>query len=749
MRLRRLTITNWACHSRLEIDLTRSLQIEGRNGAGKSSILEAIRFAFASSALGYKGKVKNGTRESRVLLEFAKDGKNYLIDKSLSVDKSSRAQLSCDDNVVADNPSSVSEALDSMLSENVLDRLLYIPQGGLTSIVDRLKQKGGKQELDSLFGLDRFERVWQSAGEKIKEEKARFTVFDEQLAKYPENLQQEYTVEITNLKSLIAELGNDLTNLNAKLESISEKLARKQERLDEFANLKRELESLKERSARFDVSKAGFKKDAESVERELAAVGSKKSELARLRGEASSLKKYLGFRELLGELSRLGERMEDIGSIDSMKDELEKINYVLAREEDLRKEFDANSVILENLQADVTRCSHELEQQKSYRQSLDELTEATKCPRCGQKISEVHIFSEKQTADLHIRKLDSRHANLKAKLKGVREVVGKFRDELDGMRDAEARANELRKSIKEKTRELEDLKRRAVEVGGRLSLEGYAQESLREVEENIMKLQSAEGKISILEDEVAAERELLSKRDSLSQILSKLKTEEEEISRKIAALSYDDSEFIGLSGEKDSLIEEKSNIKSELTQTEYQMRETKGKVDELENRIADYLQVLEDRDRVGRRIKLLVKARDVFHTDKGLPKYLRDRYVSSLGDMLTYFFKRINQNPAYRDVEFDKDYNLRLNSTTGTLSLDQLSGGEKVQLAVAFRIALIEMLSPVRLLILDEPFGSLDQDHREVLGEALNKMGADWQIIMVTHIHVDSLQLETFELEGY
>ena len=60
MRLAKLELTNWSCHSNLEVDLDRGLQIEGRNGTGKSSILEAIRFIFKETARGYSQMLRNG-----------------------------------------------------------------------------------------------------------------------------------------------------------------------------------------------------------------------------------------------------------------------------------------------------------------------------------------------------------------------------------------------------------------------------------------------------------------------------------------------------------------------------------------------------------------------------------------------------------------------------------------------------------------------------------------------------------------
>ena len=146
---------------------------------------------------------------------------------------------------------------------------------------------------------------------------------------------------------------------------------------------------------------------------------------------------------------------------------------------------------------------------------------------------------------------------------------------------------------------------------------------------------------------------------------------------------------------------------------------------------------------------LMREARGIFHTDKGVVKYLREKYIRQLGILLTEHFRRINQNPKYKDIVFDQDYELEIRGSEGSFSVDQLSGGERVQIAIALRMALLELLSPMRLLMLDEPFGSLDKDHREALGESLNRIAGEGQLLIVTHIPVDSLQLPELDLGGY
>jgi len=259
-----------------------------------------------------------------------------------------------------------------------------------------------------------------------------------------------------------------------------------------------------------------------------------------------------------------------------------------------------------------------------------------------------------------------------------------------------------------------------------------------------------QGEIQAINEEINKERIYSERIRDIELANSKLREEKERIKQKLYELRYDDSLLDKIRIEKDRAQEDYYRLSGEIKNIEFRIREDENKIREFKNQRSEFQNLKRQESEIIKRINLLKEARDIFHTNKGIVKYLRERYISSLSSLLTYYFKRINQNPKYREVLFDKDYNLRIKTTEGDLLLDQLSGGEKVQLAIAFRIALIELLSPVRLLILDEPFGSLDREHREVLGESLNKIAVDGQLILVTHIPVDSLNLpDRLELEGY
>ena len=68
-----------------------------------------------------------------------------------------------------------------------------------------------------------------------------------------------------------------------------------------------------------------------------------------------------------------------------------------------------------------------------------------------------------------------------------------------------------------------------------------------------------------------------------------------------------------------------------------------------------------------------------------------------------------------------------------------LSGGQKVVLAMAFRLAVYDMFAAhLGLLVLDEPTAGLDSDNLDMLIEVLQQLASearkqDWQILLVTH----------------
>ncbi|HML02658.1 MAG TPA: SbcC/MukB-like Walker B domain-containing protein [Candidatus Bathyarchaeia archaeon] len=100
-------------------------------------------------------------------------------------------------------------------------------------------------------------------------------------------------------------------------------------------------------------------------------------------------------------------------------------------------------------------------------------------------------------------------------------------------------------------------------------------------------------------------------------------------------------------------------------------------------------------------------------------------------------FERFNL--AYSDIKIDDDYNISVIGLSGEQDIDQISGGERVALAIAFRLAIAQVLSgKVETIIMDEPTTHLDEERRKELVNILSSFFKEGgriipQMLITTH----------------
>lgn len=87
---------------------------------------------------------------------------------------------------------------------------------------------------------------------------------------------------------------------------------------------------------------------------------------------------------------------------------------------------------------------------------------------------------------------------------------------------------------------------------------------------------------------------------------------------------------------------------------------------------------------------------------------------------------------------------IKISDSTGERSYESYSGGEKFRVNFAVRLALSQVLAKragarLRMLVIDEGFGSQDQEGRQRLVEAINTVQSDFACILVI-THIDELR---------
>jgi exonuclease SbcC len=101
-------------------------------------------------------------------------------------------------------------------------------------------------------------------------------------------------------------------------------------------------------------------------------------------------------------------------------------------------------------------------------------------------------------------------------------------------------------------------------------------------------------------------------------------------------------------------------------------------------------------------------------------------------------FLRDLTNGRYTDLELDEDYGATLLDDGDPKAV--ISGGEEDVANQALRLAISQMIAeragqPLSLLILDEIFGSLDEDRRAAVVDLLRSLADRFpQVILITHV---------------
>ena len=126
----------------------------------------------------------------------------------------------------------------------------------------------------------------------------------------------------------------------------------------------------------------------------------------------------------------------------------------------------------------------------------------------------------------------------------------------------------------------------------------------------------------------------------------------------------------------------------------------------------------------------------MFHWNN-LPKTVSQANLELLVDDINDNLQMFN-NPFY--VEADQDLTFKVYFPgKSPVKAKQLSGGQKVILAIAFRAALDRVFGhDVGMMFLDEPTAGLDADNVEFFHDALQqlakKVHGNRQLVVITHV---------------
>ena len=434
---------------------------------------------------------------------------------------------------------------------------------------------------------------------------------------------------------------------------------------------------------------------------QLSKLEERKSKIVSTLGEVPSdldeelTKLEKAYEEYL-KLKTLAERSEAIeGEIRSIKREVERIRNI-----EIPSRLLAEKLILERQIQDLT---------KSLRQIEAEL--------------EVAKNDVKRLAEL-----EAKRNELKARLEELKPAHEKYIGSVDAL-DRERPKDEVLQDIESVSQELSELemkRRQLVKSVGEVPEDLEAEISrLRKLQEEYIKAREEAKGVDNLRREVAKfEAELEKLRDAI-----------ETRAKELEALGFSERELKAVQENIRNLERDIQKLEGKRVVREGDLKKVIGKIQETEDKIKTLEGELKKVERLQKLISDLERIRAAYHRD-GVQRLLRQKIAPIISELATEYIENFNMDIT--DIYLSEDFDITVVKNSMEVPTSTLSGGEKVAVALALRLAIARALSRnLSVVIMDEPTTHLDEERRKDLVEILDRFfksgGAIPQVVIVTH----------------
>ena len=228
---------------------------------------------------------------------------------------------------------------------------------------------------------------------------------------------------------------------------------------------------------------------------------------------------------------------------------------------------------------------------------------------------------------------------------------------------------------------------------------------------------------------------------TITIVLQKAQTEKEVLMEKEQGLKaaiqqlnkqYSDKTYDQVVKEHQALIEAVSGTKATIIEKEASLQEVQKVIALMEQLILqqhDKVQQLKNRKKSS---DFIQKMRKVYTE---LPPRLSAAYREYISIAATKLYRDISRENV--GLEMTEDYQVRIvdgmNSDTYK-TIEQLSGGEQMSVAIAIRLSMLRHLSGVNIYFLDEPTINLDSERRAQVASVIQEAAVELaQLFVISH----------------
>ena len=824
----RLTISGFLSYQQpAEIDFTgiHVACISGRNGAGKSTILDAMTWALFGEARRNDDSLINDAAEDRKAkaeFEFRYENADYLVRRQKEKGKSTTAEfyIRAADGIwkpltekrVADTNKRICDTLhmdyrtfinvsfflqgkaDQFTGQNATERKKILSGILDLGVWETYKTRTADLRKETEYSVRQLDRLILESEEELKDEDA----LKEKLASLGSQMkdaEKAYADRDTQWK--LAKTAESL--LNSQRDSLAQKQQDEDRQARQIrilqANLsdrQKELVSLRSRIADAAAIEQRFALLTEVRDRleklNAAAMEFNRLETARTRAENAvrTEEKQLNYEysQLLKEKNELDRLLPEkdrlLSGLAQSRSELEQLTADYSRRPGLQERFSAISDKGEQLRTAAKLLETKISENE---QKIAKLIagKGAPCPTCGREMDEEHCRKHEAELREEIRQIRGKIAENEAIRVPMRAEYKDLQNEISRLDALSPRISNLtaglvisEQNLKNISQRLEswekDKKARFAEVEQALKNADFCaeeRETIRSVSEKLSFLSYDRKEHEDIRAQLAQLAGAETAHQELIRSQSRIEPLEREISEKTAQIGEQTAWLARLREERekaeldyqqkkeqmpdlDAVEKARNDALKAMQQLNHELAETEQRVRHLENARANlerYGAEFKEKQALIDRCRSLEKA---FGKD-GIPALLIEQAVPEIEDQANELLQRLsngtmtlrmNTQGAYKSKkdEVKETLDIMITDPYGTREYEMFSGGEAFRINFSIRLALSRLLarragSRMQTLVIDEGFGSQDDEGRARLAEAITAVQNDFEkILVITHL---------------
>jgi DNA repair exonuclease SbcCD ATPase subunit len=710
LRLQRLRLKNAQQHRELDQSFDGTLiGVLGENGSGKSNFLGMLQFCLTGEHPSSKKDdlLTWGQTSGYAELEFLLDNRKYIINRSLSSPKCVLTGPDLEVSGIAKTNEAMSQILG--LDKDLLKQGAFVGQAEIDAILfeDPAQRARGFQRF---CGISEADKIYKKLGDCIPGD-PDIEALESGVRRAKQTIDEKLKA-IAELNARVDQQTKALADMPGKPELVTRRdtvLALKQVGIDanrvsqdlqklrlEYRGIAADLAALPECSA----------EDSSETRTRLSGFSSAAKLVDRLKTEIKSLEK---------ELADIGTRPESIKGYQENLAAL-KTEYECCR--DTKAGIDSEIQVFEALMAAVN--------------SAD--LKSARCPVCDSPIgSEVPLGAKLEACRARAKTFD--YTDVQQRLT---ELQRQARETETRQRNWDSRRQSITQTLEAKATELKsaELDLKANKVPGFETQEAADQEFLR--------LKSAAESAILLASKIKSVEE----RKSENMYIGKAKAEdlkrlEAQRLEHIKALGQAPEDLDAEINKLDTLIASRDSLELELSASRASINVCATSIAELESEIPGLEALVKEKRELQVKLDVLKDVRRWFHYSNGpqtLVSSVIQEMTADVNSFLELFDSEFYVVSGSDGQEFRYHYrDGRQGQKTEGTETSKLSGGQKMQLALAFRFATYCMFAgKLGLLSLDEPTVYLDARRvgkfcqvLEKVRDLANSMGL--QVILATH----------------